>query len=177
MAAKEPPRAMAGARRAKPRGDASDKPSDAYGMNEIRRLAKLLDRYDLSELEVEHLGQRIRLRRERPAGGASNVALVPTTPPLATPQTAGTAPRPEPDGTTLITSPFVGTFYRAPTPEGTPFVEAGQTARKGQVLCIVEAMKLMNEIEADTDCRILDVLVKNGDPVEFGQPLFKITLA
>jgi acetyl-CoA carboxylase biotin carboxyl carrier protein len=147
-------------------------------MNDIRLLARMLSRYDLSELEVEHQGQRIRLRRERLAGGVPGVALAPATPaPFATTQTASTAPKPEPaeDGTALITSPFVGTFYRAPTPEGAPFVEIGQTAKKGHVLCVVEAMKLMNEIEADTTCKILDILVKNGDAVEFGQPLFKIT--
>jgi acetyl-CoA carboxylase biotin carboxyl carrier protein len=75
---------------------------------------------------------------------------------------------------TMITSPFVGTFYRAPTPEATSFVEVGQTVHKGQVVCIVEAMKLMNEIESDVDGKVLEVLVGNGEHVEYGQPLFRI---
>jgi acetyl-CoA carboxylase biotin carboxyl carrier protein len=78
------------------------------------------------------------------------------------------------DGSVLITSPFVGTFYRAPSPESPPFVEVDQTVKKGQVLCIVEAMKLMNEIEAEASCKILEVLAQNGEPVEFGQALFRV---
>ncbi|MBK6849423.1 MAG: acetyl-CoA carboxylase biotin carboxyl carrier protein [Proteobacteria bacterium] len=77
-------------------------------------------------------------------------------------------------GAKSITSPFVGTFYRAASPDGPPFVEVGQTVRKGQTLCIIEAMKLMNEIEAELDVKILEVLVKSGEPVEFGQALFRV---
>jgi acetyl-CoA carboxylase biotin carboxyl carrier protein len=73
-----------------------------------------------------------------------------------------------------ITSPFVGTFYRAASPEAPAFIEIGQTVRKGQVLCIVEAMKLMNEIEAETSGRVVEVLVQNGQSVEFGEPLFRL---
>ena len=75
----------------------------------------------------------------------------------------------------VLTSPFVGTFYGAPSPEAPPFIEVGSLVREGQVLCIVEAMKLMNEIEADCAGTIAEVLVDNGKPVEFGQPLFRIT--
>jgi acetyl-CoA carboxylase biotin carboxyl carrier protein len=77
------------------------------------------------------------------------------------------------DGPT-ITSPFVGTFYRAASPEAEPFVKAEQEVSRGQTLCIVEAMKLMNEIEAEHDCKIVEILVQNGDSVEYGQPLFRI---
>ena len=73
-----------------------------------------------------------------------------------------------------ITSPIVGTFYRSPTPEASPFVELGSKVNKGQVLCIVEAMKLMNEIESDADGIIVKILVENGQPVEYGEPLFLI---
>jgi acetyl-CoA carboxylase biotin carboxyl carrier protein len=73
-----------------------------------------------------------------------------------------------------ITSPFVGTFYRSPSPEAPAFVEVGTRVRKGQVLCIVEAMKLMNEIESDVDGTVVAVLAENGQPVEFGEPLFQI---
>ena len=75
---------------------------------------------------------------------------------------------------TMITSPFVGTFYRSPTPEAASFVEVGHTVHKGQVVCIVEAMKLMNEIESDVDGKVLEVLVGNGEHVEYGQPLFRV---
>jgi acetyl-CoA carboxylase biotin carboxyl carrier protein len=75
---------------------------------------------------------------------------------------------------TLITSPFVGTFYRSPSPDAPPFVEVGQSVRKGQALCIVEAMKLMNEIESEVSGKVVEILVENGQPVEFGEPLFRI---
>jgi acetyl-CoA carboxylase biotin carboxyl carrier protein len=161
-------------------------PLSAYALADIRVLAKILSQYDLSEVEVEQGGQRIRLRRERglvalPA--PAQVAPAPLLPAPAAPQPPATAPRgdsqperaaPKDDGTSLISSPFVGTFYRAPSPESAPFVEVGQSVNKGQVLCIVEAMKLMNEIEAETSCKIVEILVKSGDPVEFGQALFKV---
>jgi acetyl-CoA carboxylase biotin carboxyl carrier protein len=152
--------------------------AELYNLIDIRGLAKILSQYDLSEVEVEHQGQRIRIRRDR-QGTAT--PLVPA--PLAAPPSVLAAPAPTPvqvdepakdDGTALITSPFVGTFYRAPSPEAPHFVEEGQTVKKGQVLCIVEAMKLMNEIEAETDCKIVQILGKNAEPVEFGQPLFKV---
>jgi len=148
-----------------------------YALADIRGLARILSQFDLSEVEVESAGQRIRLRRER-AGVAAQV-LAPAAPVLASlpaaAPAAAAAPQPEPsDGSSTITSPFVGTFYRAPSPESAAFVEVGQTARKGQVLCIVEAMKLMNEIEAEGDCKIVEILVKNAEPVEYGQPLFKV---
>jgi acetyl-CoA carboxylase biotin carboxyl carrier protein len=78
---------------------------------------------------------------------------------------------------TLITSPFVGTFYRAPAPESPAFTDVGQTVRKGQVVCIVEAMKLMNEIESEFDGKVVEILVKNSEHVEYGQPLFRIEKA
>src|SRR5262249_1750649 len=96
----------------------------------------------------------------------------PAAKPAETARAAATAPQPD-DGT-LITSPFVGTFYRSPSPDAGVFVERGQRIKKGQVLCIVEAMKLMNEIESDLDGVILDILVENGQPVEYGEPLFRI---
>ena len=74
----------------------------------------------------------------------------------------------------MVASPFVGTFYRTPAPEQPAFVEVGSVVKKGQVLCIIEAMKLMNEIEADEPGKITEILVENGQPVEFGQPLFRI---
>jgi acetyl-CoA carboxylase biotin carboxyl carrier protein len=77
-------------------------------------------------------------------------------------------------GGELITSPMVGTFYAAPSPDSPPFVQAGDTVRKGQTLCILEAMKIMNELEAEYDCKILEVLVQDGEPVEYDKPLFRV---
>ena len=74
----------------------------------------------------------------------------------------------------LITSPMVGTFYAAPSPDSPPFVNVGDSVRKGQTLCILEAMKIMNELEAEYDCKILEVLVKDGEPVEYDTPLFRV---
>jgi acetyl-CoA carboxylase biotin carboxyl carrier protein len=146
-----------------------------FGLADIRALAKLVSQFDLTELELERDGERIRLRRElvgsRPASTAMyappTVEFAPPTPALSVSPAAD-------DGSVVITSPFVGTFYRAPSPESAPFVEVGQQVQKGQVLCIVEAMKLMNEIEAETSCKIVEILVKNAEPVEFGQALFKV---
>jgi acetyl-CoA carboxylase biotin carboxyl carrier protein len=74
----------------------------------------------------------------------------------------------------LITSPMVGTFYASPSPDSPPFVQPGDTVRKGQTLCILEAMKIMNELEAEYDCKILEVLVQDGEPVEYDKPLFRV---
>jgi acetyl-CoA carboxylase biotin carboxyl carrier protein len=95
---------------------------------------------------------------------------------LVTPPSPAPPPLPplSADSALTITSPFVGTFYRAASPEAPPFIEIGQNVRKGQVLCIVEAMKLMNEIEAETAGRVVEILVQNGQSVEFGEPLFRL---
>ena len=185
MAAKEPPTTRRS--RAKPAPRARSKGNNAppavgigkvlesHALAEVRGLARILRRYDLSEIEVEQGGgQRLRLRRERVLGPAPVAA--PSASPAIAPAAALAVPAgtPAEDGTAIITSPFVGTFYRAPAPEAAPFVDAGQTVKKGQVLCIVEAMKLMNEIEAESACKIVEILGKNGEPVEFGQPLFRV---
>ena len=101
--------------------------------------------------------------------------------PPAAPAPSGAAPPPSPAArpaedkkTFTVNSPFVGTFYRSASPETPPFVDVGQVVKKGQVLCIVEAMKLMNEIEAEQPGRLMEVLVQNGSPVEYGEPLFRL---
>jgi acetyl-CoA carboxylase biotin carboxyl carrier protein len=168
-----------------PRSSSNKLPdTQSLALADIRVLAKILNEFDLSEVEFERGGQRVRLRRARasalpltavPLSAAQPTVVVPAAPPPAAPAAPiATVPTETSDGSTTITSPFVGTFYRAPAPDAPPFVNVGQTARKGQVLCIVEAMKLMNEIEAECDCKIVEILGKNGEPVEFGQPLFKV---
>jgi acetyl-CoA carboxylase biotin carboxyl carrier protein len=140
----------------------------AFPLADVRALAKLVKQFELTELELERHDQRLRIRRE-----PASVGPVVTTQ-LAAPAPPPEAEEPDADGSVTITSPFVGTFYRAPSPESPPFAEVGQTVKKGTVLCIVEAMKLMNEIESETDCKILEIIAKNAEVVEFGQPLFKV---
>lgn len=143
---------------------------------EVHHLVELLNRHELTELEVERKGLRIRVRR----GGSRDTlpAVAPATgqddrvqpdEPIAEP-----APAAAPESLVTVTSPIVGTFYRAPSPDADPYVEEGDFVKKGQVLCIVEAMKLMNEIESDTAGVIVAKLVQNGSPVEYGEALFAI---
>jgi len=146
--------------------------------DEIHRIIKLMDEKGLAEFELEIEGFKIKLARKAPA--APVFAAPPSAPAPAPAATAnpGTIVLPEPTevpGSLVhITSPMVGTFYRAPAPNAPPFVEVGEPVKKGQTLCIVEAMKLMNEIESEADGIVREILVENGKPVEFGQRLFTI---
>ena len=139
---------------------------------EIRRLADLLRDYSLTEVEVEREGVRIRLRRDLAP------PAVPSAGPVPAPLTAATAPAPQEAPAAreahllTVEAPMVGTFYRAPSPDAPPFVREGDRVKKGQVVCIIEAMKLMNEIESKVAGRVVKVLVENTQPVEYGQPLF-----
>jgi acetyl-CoA carboxylase biotin carboxyl carrier protein len=139
----------------------------------VRELARIAAEFDLAEVEADGSGH-VRVRR----GGGGPVETVPAmSGPRSialTPAPPAAAPAAEAAGT-FISSPFVGTFYRAPSPEAPSFVEAGQSVRKGQVVCIVEAMKLMNEIEAESEGRIEEILVQNGEHVEYGQHLFRLS--
>jgi len=138
----------------------------------VRELARIAAEFDLSEVEADGSGH-VRVRR----GGGGPVDAAPALsgprPIALTPAPAAAAPA-EAAGT-FISSPFVGTFYRAPSPEAPNFVDAGQAVRKGQVVCIVEAMKLMNEIEAEAEGKIEEILVQNGEHVEYGQHLFRLS--
>jgi acetyl-CoA carboxylase biotin carboxyl carrier protein len=155
-------------------------------LSQVEALLDFMTAHGLEEFEYEHAGLHIRLRK-----GASGVmrgvlphvteAVAPPahgssrTDPAETHHAAATAPAPPPaEELHIVKSPIVGTFYGAPSPEAPPFVNPGETVREGQVLCIVEAMKLMNEIEADASGEVVAVLAENGQPVEYGQPLFSI---
>jgi len=155
-------------------------------LDDIKRILDLVREHDLAEFELERDGLKIRVRK---AGGAvtfvpapvAPVAVAPAAPTLAAaPAPASASPGPvaadAPDAVSLsvINSPIVGTFYRSSEPGAAPFVEVGQFVRKGQVLCIIEAMKLMNEIESETDGEIAAVYVENGKPVQFGERLFAV---
>jgi acetyl-CoA carboxylase biotin carboxyl carrier protein len=151
----------------------SDMSKNSHLDTEIHHLVELLHRHELAELEVEHKGLRIRVRR----GGNADAV------PLATNESnrqvldqpgAATAHSIAPDSLTTVTSPIVGTFYRSASPDADAYVDEGDFVKKGQVLCIVEAMKLMNEIESEVDGRIHKILAESAKPVEYGQPLFLI---
>ena len=134
-------------------------------LKEIREILELLKGTDVTELEVVR-GESVLKVRRGPAGEFRPVGAVP--PP---------APAKEPPKATFkeIVSPIVGTFYRAPAPDAAPFVEVGSRVSKGQVLCIVEAMKIMNQIESDASGVVVAILVENAQPVAYGQPLFHVS--
>lgn len=147
---------------------------------ELRRLLRLLERRNVNEFEYEDESRRLRIVR----GAAGRLVAAPEMAyaphPAAAPAAAPGAPAaaPKDDGNVVyVTSPFVGTFYRSPSPDAPPFIEIGSQVREGQTLCIVEAMKLMNEIEADSAGTVVECLIDNGKSVEFGQKLFKIRKA
>lgn len=151
---------------------------DAATQNkQIQEMIDLLKRNQLTELEIERGGIRIRVRHEI---GVKTVSATMTeqglsaTPALSQQTISVSAPVENATGQITITSPIVGTFYRSPSPDADPYVEEGDYVKKGQVLCIVEAMKLMNEIESEVDGRITKILVESTKPVEYGQALFLI---
>ncbi len=149
-------------------------------LNDLRRLLRILEKRNVSEFELEDDKMRLRLVR-----GGSVVASAPAhfavaaAPVAAVAAATAAAPAAVADDARVVfvTSPFVGTFYRSPSPDAPAFVEVGSAVREGQALCIVEAMKLMNEIEADCAGTIIEILAENGKSVEFGQKLFKVRKA
>ncbi|MGJ3244222.1 MAG: acetyl-CoA carboxylase biotin carboxyl carrier protein [Opitutales bacterium] len=152
-------------------------------IKEIKQIVDLMKRSDLTEFEIEEKDLKLRICRQgkdavvegMPPAMAVPPAPATPAPPAQTnqaPQPAGTPP--EDDDAVYIKSPMVGTFYQAPSPDSPPFVEKGARVTRETVVCIIEAMKVMNEIQAEVSGTIAEVLVENGDPVEYGQPLFKI---
>ena len=155
---------------------------DIFDVRKIRRLVELMKEYDLSQMDLRQGGQRIQLRRgldatvvagePRPLPAGVSAAAVPVP---EKPATAPAATAPAEEGkTALIRSPMVGTFYMSSDPDAPPYVKVGDHVGPETTVCIVEAMKVFNEIPAEASGKIVAVLVENGAPVEFGQPLFKI---
>ncbi len=147
---------------------------------DLRKLKKLIDLVEesgIAELEITEGEEKVRIVKS--AGVAAAAAPAPAAPqPMAPPPPAPAAlavdqPDAPPAGHP-VKSPMVGTFYRTPSPDAKPFVEVGQSVKEGQIICIIEAMKLMNEIECDKSGTVKAILVENGQPVEYGQPLFII---
>ena len=149
-------------------------------LKEIKALYKFFKGTDLVELETEGESGRVRFRRgdgapvERVVRVEEQVLVSPAAMASA-PAASVVEPAVEPDlNTETISSPMVGTFYRAPSPEASAFIEIGDIVRKGQPICIIEAMKLMNDVESEVAGKVVDIMVENGQPVEYGEPLVKI---
>jgi len=147
-------------------------------VKEIKELINLMNDNGLLELEVEKEGMRIRLKKSSQGTDAFSGPIVFEKENISEPAPQKQAPEPAGEKvspkTVEIRAPMVGTFYRAPAPEAAPYVEVGSTIEAGQVICVIEAMKLMNEIKSEIKGKILEILVDNAEPVEFGQPMFLI---
>jgi acetyl-CoA carboxylase biotin carboxyl carrier protein len=144
----------------------------------LREIVAIMEGSSLHSLEYEDADLEVRLTRGAP-GAAPTVAVTPavTSAPAVAAPPAAPAPAADEVDVAVVRSPIVGTFYRAPSPTARAFVEVGHTVKKGQTLCIVEAMKLMNEIESDVSGRVVEILAENGKPVQYDQPLFKVAVA
>jgi len=161
-------------------------------IRKIKKLIELLEESGIAEIEIKEGEEAVRISRMPPAGamvhpmaapawfgpgppgwdgGRAGAPMPLSAPPEAAPAESAAKPKPNEH---VITAPMVGTFYASPSPGAKPFVEIGDEVKVGQVLCIIEAMKMMNQIEADRAGRITSIMARNGDPVEFGQPLFVV---
>ena len=182
-------------------GQPQRRPEPAINMDELRDLVQLIDQHGFTDFELEREGFRVRLRRElapqinAPSGDAAaqpqttqttittETKAAPTAPAAQTPAPHSATRHPgaeaeaaasEDEGLHIIISPIVGTFYRSPSPTSESFVRIGSRVEPDTVVCIIEAMKLMNEIQAETSGEVAKIYVENGQPVEYGQPLFGI---
>lgn len=154
-------------------------------MKDLRELIEFLKEYQVAEFDLDRGDTKIRLKFAQPAAAAAGIAdiaklvtaapVVHAAPAASSAAPAQAPPAADPDANLhIVKSPIVGTFYGSPSPGAPPFVSPGDHVEKGQVICIVEAMKLMNEIEADASGEVVKCLITNGQPIEFGQPLFSI---
>ncbi len=169
----------------KPQPERSVEPANGgFNIEDVKKLVQLVEKTDVSLIAWKRGAEKIVVRRGGIAPLAAAHPMMPAAP-IAAPVPVALAPAPaaasaaaakaEPDlPGVLVSSPFVGTFYRAPSPDSPPFVDVGAKVKKGQTLCIVEAMKLMNEIESETDGTVAEIFVQNATPVEFGEKLFRI---
>ena len=146
-------------------------------LEQIKHLLNLVRDHELTEFEVEHEGLRLKIRKDAVGGAPAMPAQSHVAVAAAPPASAAPLPvTPPVDAAELelavVKSPIVGTFYRSPEPGAAPYVEIGSSVKKGQVLCIIEAMKLMNEIDSEYDGEVVNVYVENGQPVQYGERLF-----
>ena len=156
-------------------------------LNYIKKLIKILDTSELSEIEIEEEGTRLKVVKNRASETPQFIQYAPPPVQAQTPQQAAPAAAPQQEAEPVkreetkpsknvveVRSPIVGTFYRAPSPTADPYVQVGQDVKVGSVLCIIEAMKLMNEIESEVEGKVTKILVENGKPVEYNQVLFLV---
>jgi acetyl-CoA carboxylase biotin carboxyl carrier protein len=156
-------------------------------LDDIKQILDLVREHDLSEFELERDGFKLRVRKAGrevafvpaavPSPAPRHVALTPPAAVVPPPVAGPLADTPDGVDLAVISSPIVGTFYRSSEPDARPFVEVGDTVKKGQVLCIIEAMKLMNDIESDCDGEIATIYVENGKAVQFGERLFAVKVS
>jgi len=144
-------------------------------LKRVKRLIDLMKKNDISELEIEEEGLRVRIKRGKPGAAKPGPQAQPKTgTEVEEVQVEAGGAAEEEQGYVVVRSPMVGTFYRSPAPDKPPYVEEGQEVKKGDYLCIIEAMKLMNEIESPVAGRVVKILVDNAQPVEYNEPLFYI---
>ena len=153
---------------------AAPTPGDIFDVKKVRRLIELMKEHDLSELDLKQADNRVRIRRGGEVVAYSAPAAVARPAAPAPEPAAGAAPSAADARMLVIKSPMVGTFYRASGPDAAPFVKVGDRIGPEKTVCIVEAMKVFNEIPAGVSGQIVAILVDNGAPVEFGQPLIKV---
>ena len=147
-------------------------------LNYVKKLIKLLDSSDLAEIEIEEEGSKIRLSKPRPKISQNIPAVqLPISQPLAAtaePKAEEKKEEPKAENLAEVRSPMVGTFYRSPSPDADPYVNVGSEIKAGKTICIIEAMKLMNEIESEVTGKVVKILAENGQAVEFDQVLFLV---
>ena len=147
-------------------------------IRKVKKLIELLEESGISEIEISEGEESVRISRYPKPGTVTTTAApaapAPASAPAAPTAAAAAAPAPPPVRGQQVTAPMVGTFYSGPAPGAKPFVEIGTEVKPGDTLCVIEAMKMMNQIESEFAGRVVSILVENGSPVEFGQPLFVI---
>jgi acetyl-CoA carboxylase biotin carboxyl carrier protein len=174
------------------RSQAQAQPQEAevgagFSLEDVKKLVALVEKSDVTHIAWQKGAEKVVIKRGNSAAAPAAAAHVVSHPaPIAAPVTVALAPAPASAAApkaeakaadkpgAVVSSPFVGTFYRALSPDSPPFVDVGTKVKKGQTLCIVEAMKLMNEIESEVDGTVAEILAQNATPVEFGEPLFRI---
>ena len=148
-------------------------------IKDIKTIYKFLKETDIVEFELESKSGKVRLKRAGAGFPVQEMQAFRPMPALASAPEAAVvdAPKAHPENVKIITSPMVGTFYRSPSPEAAPFVELGSIVKNSQAMCIIEAMKLLNEVESEFNGKVISILVENGQPVEYGEPLFHIEVS
>jgi acetyl-CoA carboxylase biotin carboxyl carrier protein len=141
-------------------------------IKKIKELVDLMNDNGLSEVEIEQEGVKVKLSKR--AQGIVEQVITAAPAPAGKPQEKPAAPAETGKGLKEVTAPMVGTFYRAPAPDADPYVEVGDVIHKGDVICIIEAMKLMNEVKSEVDGKVVEIATENAEPVEYGQPLFLV---